>query len=37
MRVIERHSYKAYGVITEMSNVGQTLEQKAYLVFVAGG
>jgi len=37
MRVIERHSYKAYGVITKMSNVGQTLEQEAYLVFVTGG
>ena len=37
MQVIERHSHKAYGVIKEMSNVGQTLEQEALLVFVNGG
>lgn len=37
MQVIEHHSYKAYGVITKMSNVGQTLEQVALLVLVTSG
>jgi c-di-GMP-binding flagellar brake protein YcgR len=35
MQVIERHSYKAYGVITKMSNVGQTLEQEALLAHIS--
>jgi hypothetical protein len=37
MQVIERHSHKAYGVIKEMSNVGQTLEQQALHVIVSAG
>lgn len=38
MQVIEHHCYKAYGVITKMSNVvGQTLEQEAVLVLVSSG